>query len=189
LLSAGCVGIASAEGWAPPVEAGGRVYVQVESGEIAAVVLEGGTAREVWRYPSQDGDPDLDAVYAAPVYADGVLYIAGHRGIVVALDAETGRPLAGWGEAPDLGAQIVATPVFDGGRLFVATEAGDVFAVDAASGEATRLFEGEGRIWGGMTARDGLVFVGNMDARLVMALDASTGSTAWVEDLPGAPVG
>jgi outer membrane protein assembly factor BamB len=190
LLAAGCVGVAEPSGWAPAVSTGsgdGPLFVQVESGVISAVDLDGPAARLLWRYPT--GDDDLGAIYATPVLADGVLYVASHRGAVVALDAATGALAQGWTKPAELDDEVVATPAFDGRRLFVATGGGDIYTVDAASGAVSRLVEGGGRIWGQVVLQQGRLIVGNLDERRVRAFDAETGDLLWETDVAGGVAG
>src|SRR5690606_33798686 len=147
-----------------------------------------GAPIERWQYPAEDDDLDLGAIYAAPVLQGGRLYIASHEGLVVALNAQTGRPIEEWGGPVDLEQRIVATPAFNGDRLYVATEQGNLFAIDAASGAVSTLLDGEGRIWSPVTLQGETVYLGNLDERRVRAVSKAGGEIVWQHDLGGAPV-
>lgn len=188
VLAAGCTGIAQPEGWAPPVEAeaASSLFVPVERGTIALLELSnGGAPIERWRFPTEDDDLDLGAIYATPVLEDGRLYVATHKGVVYALNASTGRPVEDWAGPVDLEERIVATPAFNGDRLFVATEQGNLVAIEVANGAVSTLLEGEGRIWSPVTLHEETLFLGNLDQRRVRAVSKSSGDVVWEQPLAG----
>ena len=192
LLAAGCVGgnFASPTGWASPVDAGDVILVQSERGRLDALELTAsGGVLERWHYPVSDDGVDLGAIYATPIVEDGVIYLAGFSGDVVALSVATGRPIAGWGARPvRLDGHIVATPAFDGDRLYVATDRGRVTALDAATGApGDVLLEvgGNASIWGDPVLVGGTLYVGDLNSTL-HAIRVDSGEERWARRLDGA---
>jgi quinoprotein glucose dehydrogenase len=82
-----------------PILAEGRLYVCSPFNEVSA--LDPGTGRELWRFdPRLDDDiryPN-DYVCRGVAYADGRIYLATADRRLIALDAKTGKPIAGFGK-------------------------------------------------------------------------------------------
>jgi outer membrane protein assembly factor BamB len=198
LSALGCGNIASAKGWAAPVALDGSgqlVLVQSAPGELQAIDLsqlappgEGqptvtaSAAR--WTFPGDDDDIELGALYATPVVQEQRIYVAAYSGDVLALDATTGRPIAGWGG--DLGDRIVAQPVYveSSRRFVVVTEHGEVFAIDTATGAVPApMSDLEGRVLASPALAVDALFIGSLDRSLV-SLDLGGGTRWTVETAP-----
>jgi outer membrane protein assembly factor BamB len=187
LLGSGCgARIAQPEGWSAPAADGDQLLVQLERGTISAGTLSSaGTFSEAWRYPTDTDEVDFDGFYATPVVDDGTVYIASYDGKIVALDANTGQPV--WPSVVELKASVVATPVLQGGRLYLATGKGEVVELDPANGNETgRLLARDGRIWSTPVVQSGVMYVGELDARQLSAVQISTGEILWKQDIDGA---
>ncbi len=189
IVFAACAASEEARGWAPPVSVGDAVLIQDERGTLKLLDIQGSTASVRWQFPTGDDEVALEAVYAAPIHHDGVLYVASYSGLVVALNAETGRPIDRWPGPLNLGDRILATPVLHEGQLTVITEDGHVRRVDTATGTLSPVLDELGeRIWGSPAAAGGTLFVGSL-AREIIALDATSGERRWTANLPGAVAG
>jgi outer membrane protein assembly factor BamB len=111
---------------ASPVVDGSRVYVCTSevnidnsfSGTVRCIDVAGGTPKELWR---QDG---MEAGFASPTIADGVLYVMDNKGKVHALDAMTGK--AQWRRPYSAGTIGKASLVYGDGKLYVAEANGRV---------------------------------------------------------------
>ena len=81
----------------------------------------------------------------SPVIHDGILYFVTDRGLVTALDAQTGEPHYQQQRLPGT-YSLKASPVGANGKLYVATEQGDVLVLKMGEGFevlATNTIEGE----------------------------------------------
>ena len=188
LLGTACARIASPEGWASPVDAGGDVVlVQTDSGTVTALSVTGGgdqrTARPLWSFPGEDDD-DLGAVYATPIVDGDRVYIASYDGIVVALSLRTGRPIADWSRLIDVDGRIVATPVLHGRLLYIATEDGALITIDVSDGAPAQpvLPALDDRVWGAPQADAAHLYVATLGNSL-SAIDRASGQVRWKRDI------
>ena len=190
VAATGCIGdtFSQPAGWAPPVDAGEVLLVQSERGRLDALefTASGGLV-ERWHFPVSDDDVEFVALYAAPIVADGVVYLAGYSGDVVALSLATGRPLPDWGPPVRLDGHIVATPAFDGTRLYVATDRGRVTVLEAATGRVAGPpldVPGDDPIWGDPVLEAGTLYIADI-ARTVRAVGVDSGEARWTQALDG----
>ena len=188
LTGTACAAVRGADGWAQPVSIPGAnvLIVQTDSGVISALQLSDGNAIELWRYPGDDDDIDLDAVYARPIIDGDTLYVASYNGDIVALnlrESEQRRTaVVRWGPT-DVGDHIVATPAYRNGSLYVATEAGDVIIVDAESGGVGEtLLDSSDRIWAALTVDSSRIYVATLNGQL-RAIDRSGNEVRWGLDV------
>jgi len=147
--------------------------------------------------PAPAGDPTLawrfetqGAVQAAPVVADGVLYVGSNDGSLYALDSEAGEERWRFStDGPITGAAAVAD-----GSVYFASGDGYAYAVNAESGEQRwRYFAAElnpdtdtllpedqdrGSITSSVMVVDGLVYVSSNSFKIT-AIDAETGIERW----------
>ena len=201
LLSAACSsGLGGPGGWSTPVQAGNAIVFQDESGRLVAIAASSGTPADgapadgtvLWRYPAEDNDLDLGAIYAVPVVEGSVVYVATYSGHVVALDAATGAVIQEWGAPVDVGDPIVATPILDGARLLVVTEPGHLIALDAATGSRIgTVIDGSGRVWAAPALGSGHLVIADM-SNAIRAVSAGAGpgaAPAWDGSLDGAIAG
>ncbi len=150
--------------------------------------------------------PDAVSLNSTPLFIDGTLYFSADRGIVHAVDAETGTLIwsydpQAWKHAPRsiaIGFNTNRGIAHWRGRIFVGTGDGRLVAIDAGTGDvlwATRAFPvGERKaINGAPRAFDGKVFIGNSGAEFgtrgyVEAYDAVSGERLWrFYTVPGDP--
>lgn len=119
-------------------------------------------------------------IAAAPVVADGLVYVADASGQLQAMDAGDGYPrwqFAGRGA-------ITAPVAIAGGRVFVGTAGGEIDALDAATGAVRWRASAGTRIDAAPVVAGGTVFVGAANGALT-ALDAAAGRTRWQAVAPG----
>ena len=146
--------------------------------------LRSGNA-ETFEMPSQLGllgaMPMTDAIYAAPVVADGTIYVVDGSGVVAAFDATSLQKK--WQFATGGGAlncNNVATPAIIGNYLHVSTMAGKHCVLDRRTGKVIRTLECPEAIFSSPVASDQRVYVATVGAR-IYALEAD-GQTAWTWD-------
>ena len=196
LLAACTTDVSSPDGWAAPVQARDFTILQEKSGELAAVRLGAtdnpGTPdvdeRVAWRFPGDDDDVDLEAVYANPILDGNTLYVAGYSGEIVALDLTFEPPQVIW--LRDLDEHVIATPAYDGQTLYVGTEAGTVVPITVASGAVGPPIAQAGeRIWSEPLLDGGTLYVSALDKR-VRAISPA-GGEVWARptELSGAVPG
>jgi len=129
----------------PPVVAGGLIYVQDSAAHVFAFRATDG--RPVWDrdlaprngtdWPTLWGllgkhntiDPP-QGMGGGVAYDDGKIFVTSGFGMVICLDARTGRDI--WRK--DLGMPIVNAPTVNGGRLFVSTHDNHFYALAETDG-------------------------------------------------------
>ena len=116
-----------------PVIVDDKVLVGLADGRLVALDIFDG--RTLWEavVTAPKGRTDLERmvdVDAAPLVANGRVYVAAHQGRVVALELETGRNL--W--SADVGSALGM--VSDGAALYVVDDMDQVWALDLRSGRS-----------------------------------------------------
>jgi len=112
-----------------------------------------------------------------PAYLSGTLYAADYKGLLVAIDADSGRKQ--W--------EIKTKLPFTGGPgvsdklLLMGTQDGEVFAFDASTGTQLWSATVTSEVLAAPAEADGIVVVRCIDGR-VFGLDADTGQRLWIYD-------
>ena len=165
--------------FASPAVANGMVYVGGLDGKLHAVDAATGNLR--WARPA-DALPG-DTAWTSPVVANGVVYFAANRPVIVlyALDAVTGQVI--WTASPAFSI-IVASPVLADGVLYIGLNDHQVMALDAATGAVRWRARASATLYSSPAVADGRVFIGSNDRKLY-AFDAATGAELWVADTGG----
>jgi outer membrane protein assembly factor BamB len=83
-----------------------------------------GTERVLWTYTKGT------AYVVSPILYEGVVYLVNDRGVMTALDAQTGEVLYEGGRVP-VPASFMGSPVAAAGRLLMTSEDGDTFVIKA----------------------------------------------------------
>jgi len=149
-------------GYSGPVVGGGRVFVtETQERKFELVrALDCSTGKELWRAQWEGAmsvpffaKANGDWIRSTPALADGRLYVAGMRDVLVCLDAATGKEL--WrfdfpkelnSPLPDFG--FVCSPLVEDGAVFAQAGAGLV-KLDAATGKLLwRVLGDQGGMWG-----------------------------------------
>ncbi|HKQ11625.1 MAG TPA: PQQ-binding-like beta-propeller repeat protein [Rhizomicrobium sp.] len=138
---------------AAPVVAGGLIYVQDSEAHVFA--FRAGDGHPVWDrslaprngtdWPTLWGllgkantiDPP-QGMGGGVAYDDGKIFVTSGFGVVICLDARTGRDI--WRK--DLGMPIINAPVVNGGRLFVSTHDNHFYAL--AENDGRSLWDHQG---------------------------------------------
>jgi outer membrane protein assembly factor BamB len=132
--------------------------------------------RKVWSTSIGDG-MGKQGLSMAPVFSSGVLYAADYEGMLVAVDASSGRKV--W----DLktGQPFSGGPGLDNERLYMGTIDGRVIAYDRNSGAELWNSQVSSEVLSPPAAGDGIVVVRCIDGR-VFGLDGVSGRRLWIHD-------
>ena len=112
-----------------------------------------------------------------PFYSSGTLYAADYKGLLAAIDAESGRKL--WEIKTKL--PFTGGPGVSGNLLLMGTQDGEVFAFDASTGTQLWSATVTSEVLAAPAEGDGVVVVRCIDGR-VFGLDADTGQRLWIYD-------
>ncbi len=126
--------------------------------------------------------PLSDAVFTAPVVADGRVYTIDGAGVVHALDADTLHAI--WSFATAGGkanCNNVSSPAISGGYLHVGTMAGTYYVLDLANGNVIEKIDCGEPIFGSPVVGNGRVYFATLGAR-VHALRPD-GAICWIWDM------
>ncbi len=151
------------------------------SKSIGHVAL-GGALNRVWT-ASVNGTSKRERLGAAPVVADGRLYVIDTEAVVHAFDAQNGARIwstqievKGDGKASRFGGGV---SVF-GNRVYATNGVGDVVAMDAANGSEIWKVRPAGPLRGSPTISNSNVYVMTQDNQ-IYALSMNDGSVQWNE--------
>ncbi|TYO96371.1 outer membrane protein assembly factor BamB [Geothermobacter ehrlichii] len=137
-----------------PVALDTGVAVLTRNGELVAV---GDDGRIRWRMPLGE-----EAFYAAPVAANGLLYVATAAGSLHALDPETGARL--W--RIDVGAPVYATPRVARGLIFVGDNRGRLQIFNSFDGRRLAVFAAGDAIQSRPLLLQGRLVFGSRDGKI-----------------------
>jgi outer membrane protein assembly factor BamB len=112
-----------------------------------------------------------------PAYSSGSLYAADYNGLLIAIDADSGRKQ--WEIKTKL--PFTGGPGISGNLLLMGTQDGEVFAFDASTGTQLWSATVTSEVLAPPAEADGIVVVRCIDGR-VFGLDADTGQRIWIYD-------
>jgi len=112
-----------------------------------------------------------------PVYSSGTLYAADYKGLLMAIDADSGRKL--WEIKTKL--SFTGGPGISDELLLMGTQDGEVLAFDATSGTQLWSATVTSEVLAAPAVADDIVVVRSIDGR-VFGLDADTGRRIWIYD-------
>ena len=187
---------------APPVSAGGRIFVM--DGEAAVSAIDAQSGAQVWKAELQPRNKrDKEAFGGGLAFADGKLYVTSGYRFAAQLNADTGAVL--WRTATEQ--PIHAAPTVSGGRVFAVAIDNTLMTFDAATGAEgwnyQALSEPARILAASSPAVSGDTVVASFGSGELVALRASNGNDLWSEalsranrnnalseirDIPGRPV-
>lgn len=134
------------------------------------------SVKETW---SADIGKGLDKAgrQLRPAYSSGSLYAADYKGLLVAINADSGQ--SRWQIKTEL--PFTGGPGISGNLLMMGTQDGEVFAFDATSGTQLWSATVTSEVLASPTEFDGIVVIRCIDGR-VFGLDAETGQRLWIYD-------
>ncbi len=112
-----------------------------------------------------------------PVISDGKIFAADYKGLLVSLDADSGRKH--WEIKTKL--PFSGGPGIAGSTVYVGTENGTVHAFDAGTGAAKWVAKVSSEVLAAPKAQDGIVVVRSIDGR-IFGLNEATGARLWIYD-------
>src|SRR6267378_2510998 len=112
--------------------------------------------RPIWQFRTGS------SIRSAPIFHDGILFVASIAGVLYAIDVVTGSPKWKF-QAPD---QIHSTPSLSENKILFGCDDGKVYAVDRNNG--AKLWEAPtgAEIWASPVVCNGVVFFGNADGKI-----------------------
>lgn len=187
---------------APPVAAGGRIYVM--DGRAGVSARSEATGAEIWRVDlGPRSGRDQEAFGGGVAFSNGTLYVSSGFRFVTALDASNGS--VKWRTA--MSSPIHGAPNIAEGRVFVVDVEDQLHALDANTGEVIWNYQGleePARILAASTpAISADVVVAPFASGELVALRTANGTMLWndtlsftsrinalseIRDIPGRPV-
>jgi outer membrane protein assembly factor BamB len=187
---------------APPVMAGGKVFVM--DGEAVVSAIDAQSGGQVWRVDLRpDSRRDKEAFGGGVAYVDGKLYVTSGYRFVARLDAASGR--VEWKRSIEQ--PIHAAPNVASGRVMAVSVDNTLFTFDAATGEPGWTYQAltePARILAASSpAVSGDTVVAAFGSGELVALRVANGNELWSEtlsqasrsnalseirDIPGRPV-
>jgi outer membrane protein assembly factor BamB len=157
-----------------PVLAGDRLVFGTTDKRLYALDKTTGKPADGW--PSH-GLAMTNAVWAPPVFANGVLYVATMGGEIEALNPADGTRK--WDRPFSVQGAIGELALLDDQHLFVPTLDKTVYIVDTATGQAPNPpLKTTGWVWTRPAYRDHIAYFGDFSGN-VYALDITTGQSPW----------
>jgi len=131
---------------------------------------------KVWSTKVGDG-LDKTGRQLRPAYQSGSIYAADHKGLLMAIDADSGNKL--WEIKTKL--PFTGGPGISDNLLLMGTENGEVFAFDASTGTQLWSATVTSEVLAAPAETDGIVVIRCIDGR-IFGLDADTGQRIWIYD-------
>lgn len=194
---------------APPIVAGGRIYVEDGANKITALDEE--TGKKIWEFkvkvkakkktrkggtslvdrvkdPLTFGDgsgKDKEAVGGGLAVADGRVFITSGFGLISALDANTGEEI--W--RTHTRAPMQSAPTIENGRLFAISDDNEIYALNADTGEVQWTYQAIIETVRMLTVPSpavlGDVVVAPFSSGEIIALRVQNGSVLWQDGISG----
>lgn len=190
LLASACVGTVNPEGWAAPVFDGDTLYFLQSHDRIArAPVPTDGKTNISWVFPdknnSSEKEDKLQAVYGAPVVADGAIYMTSYSGGVFALDAATGKPK--WTMKSGISGDVVGGAGVGEGHVAFGTTDGHFYVLDASDGKPAANWPSSGvkladGVWATPLIQGDVLYIATMGGDLyAYSLSKGPAQPLWSE--------
>ena len=173
---------------AVPIVANGKVFTLDRKGKVTAFnASSGGVA---WAVDLKPDEEKAEVGFGGGLAADGGrIYASTGFGRVVALNADTGKPL--WTKA--LGVPIRTSPTAAGGRVFVVNAESQLYALSGEDGKelwsARGLPEGASLLTNVSPAVAGNMLVVSFPSGEVQAIDMASGQAKWTDSVSGGDIG
>ena len=194
---------------APPIIAGGRIFVADGANKIVA--LDEATGKKIWEFKikvsskgktrkgkvsivdrvkdpltfGDKGGKDKEAVGGGLAAADGRVFVTSGFGLISALDAQTGSEI--WRTRTRT--PMHSAPTVDNGRLFAISDDNELFALNADTGEVLWTYQAIIETVRMLTAPSpavlGDVVVAPFSSGEVVALRVQNGSVLWQDGISG----
>lgn len=168
---------------ASPIVDGSRVFVGTHSFYFYALDTKK-KGKTLWQFKSNG------PIASQPVSNEMSVFFGNNKGMVYALDVETGK--LQWEYY--VGGEVITQPAIVRDTLYVVTTSRDIYAIDAGSGSekwATNIrgFEKKFTMRGNSPVifRDGKLYIGFADGHVV-SLSAGSGSLVWSRNLAAGSV-
>jgi outer membrane protein assembly factor BamB len=156
----------------PPAIHGGIAYLVNKYANTEAVRLS--DRKVLWRHVTERHPHGTPADVTGPAYADGHVYYAGLGGLIVSLDAGTGR--VAW--VRDLHAHLESSPLVVGKTIYLGTDAGQLLALRTGDGSERWHLTVPAAIKASPSYDKGRVFVADYQSTM-FAVDAKNGRVIW----------
>lgn len=181
---------AAPQGWAGAAVSSTQAFIVATDGKVHGLDLTARSRGDAfpatgeWVYPA-DKDTKLGPAYAAPLYADGKVYVGiysykqPHTGKVFALEASTGKELWQFPQDNSGVGNIVGDLALANGTLYVGTADESVYAIRADNGQMKWRFKAGNKVWAGVAFdQKGTVYAASLD-HSIYALAEADGAKKW----------
>lgn len=159
----------------PPALFDGVAYLADKYGDVRALRLS--DQKVLWDIQKDHREVGPPTDTTAPAYFEGQVYVAFQDGVLVSLDADSGK--VKWLRNMQTGLQ--SSPIVVDGRLYLGSEKAILFALDADTGKTIWTYNAKTPIKTSPSLDRGTVYFGNYSGT-IFALDAKTGRAKWSTD-------
>ncbi|NNL96124.1 MAG: PQQ-binding-like beta-propeller repeat protein, partial [Xanthomonadales bacterium] len=132
--------------------------------------------RKLWSVRVGDGI-GRQRTQLRPILSNGIIYAADYRGVLTAINAESGRKQ--WEVETEL--PFSGGPGLSGDMLMLGSQDGEVFAFDSGNGNRLWTAQVTSEVLAPPVAQDGIVVVRSIDGR-VFGLNQANGKRIWIYD-------
>jgi len=126
-----------------------------------------------WMYPVLDDT--LGPLWASPVVARDIVFVAAREKYLYAFNQFTGKLL--WKQPT--GSPVTTTPAVEDKMVYAGCEDGKVFAIDAEKGGVRWYYEAEGEIGSSVMSSEDMVYVPLKEGRILVLNSSKDGSMVW----------
>ncbi len=170
--------------WPRPFETDGPMVAGLALAE--GLLLAGSDDEKLYLLVPETGDLKgsckVDGgIWATPLVADGVVYVASLGGKLYAFDfayLATGGCQQRWKEPFETDGGLISTPVLADGTILVGGIDRRLYAIEVTTGAERWSFKADDWFWTRPLVEGGIVYAGNLDGN-VYALDLASGEPVW----------
>lgn len=159
----------------PPALDDGVAYLADKYGDVRALRLSDRSV--IWDLMKDDRYVGPPSDTTGPAYFDDRVFVAFQSGILIALDADSGKIT--WKR--DMHTGLQSSPIVVGGKLYLGSETGVMYCLEAGSGKTVWTYQAGSPVKSSPSLDGGSVYFANYEGS-VFAADADSGKLKWRTD-------